>query len=244
MSSEQDKTSIGYRIRILIGDEPPFSWARRIGIPKGTFHSFWHKGADLKGSHLAKVIDKAGVAPQWLLMGTGPMFPASSEGIVERTETPAAREESPANYDSAPGKTHDRHGSASSVSVQQKVDAFLAERTRTGDGGPVSMSIPASIQPVVEAVVDVMKSDDQDAIVSLALNAYTFQGRVRYKSEVEQLKHEVAERKKESDELRQELTQMKADMDAIRRQILEPREADFKISGAVGKIKTGGGNGD
>ncbi len=83
------------------------------------------------------------------------------------------------------------------------------------------------LQPALDAAAEVLTSTDDDAKLALLQNVYAFQGRVRYKEEVDALKRKVA--------------QLEADMDAIRRRLLEPREDDFKTQEAKGAKKQAGG---
>ncbi len=55
------------RLAKLIGEEKPFVWAKRAGIPSATFTRIWKDGAVPKAEHLLRIADFAGVSVDWLL---------------------------------------------------------------------------------------------------------------------------------------------------------------------------------
>lgn len=59
------------RLAQLIGDEPPFSWAKRIGISKGAFSRIWNEGSVPGSEHLVSIKSRTGVSLDWLLTGDG-----------------------------------------------------------------------------------------------------------------------------------------------------------------------------
>jgi hypothetical protein len=65
----------------LIGNEKPFAWAKRIGIPGPTFDRVWHHGGQLKSEHLALISRKTGVSIDWLLTGQGSMYISAFDGV-------------------------------------------------------------------------------------------------------------------------------------------------------------------
>jgi transcriptional regulator with XRE-family HTH domain len=73
---------------------------------------------------------------------------------------------------------------------------------------------PASLQPVLEAFIDVMTSDDDDAKGSLTRNVYTFQRTVHNERELSSLRTEVSE--------------LRNDMEEIKRRLYKTPETDFK----------------
>ncbi len=67
--------------------------------------------------------------------------------------------------------------------------------------------VPAEIQPIFEAFMEVMTSNDRDTKLALTQNVFTFQRTVRNGEEISALKQ---------------------DMDVIKKRLLEPMETDFK----------------
>jgi hypothetical protein len=61
------------RLKIIIGEEKPFSWAKRIGLPAATFNRMWNEGTPPKWNHLTLISEQADVTIDWLLTGEGPM---------------------------------------------------------------------------------------------------------------------------------------------------------------------------
>lgn len=59
------------RLALLIGSEEPFRWAKRIGIPAGTFARMWSEGSIPKHTHLCRIAEETGVSLDWLLTGKG-----------------------------------------------------------------------------------------------------------------------------------------------------------------------------
>ncbi len=68
--AERDN-SFHSRLALLIGTEEPFRWAKRIGIPAGTFARIWKNGSVPKQEHLCRIAEKTGASLDWLLMGRG-----------------------------------------------------------------------------------------------------------------------------------------------------------------------------
>jgi len=73
-----------------------------------------------------------------------------------------------------------------------------------------SDSLSEEVQRVVNAVIEVMLSDDEGTKLALAQNAFTFQQSVRRKREIEELRN---------------------DIEIIKKRLLGPLEADFKTQG-------------
>lgn len=57
------------RLALLIGMEEPFRWAKRIGIPAGTFDRMWNKYDIPKHDHLCRIARGCNVSLDWLLLG-------------------------------------------------------------------------------------------------------------------------------------------------------------------------------
>lgn len=75
--------------------------------------------------------------------------------------------------------------------------------------------VSEKIQPVFEAFMEVMTSEEKGTVLALTQNTYEFRDKVR---------------------LQKEMANMKKDMDAIKRRLFdEPREADFKTQGTPGE---------
>jgi len=77
MNSEMKLPGFKSRLESIIGEEQPFSWASRIGIPSATFNRMWNEGVPPKANHLALIAKKTGYSIDWLLTG---------EGDVKRSE--------------------------------------------------------------------------------------------------------------------------------------------------------------
>ena len=57
------------RLTLLIGTEEPFRWAKRMGIPVGTFARMWNNRDIPKHEHLCRIAQRCDVSLDWLLMG-------------------------------------------------------------------------------------------------------------------------------------------------------------------------------
>lgn len=69
MNSEFRNPGFRARLAKVIGDEEPFVWAKKIGIPSGTFARIWNEGTVPKAEHLVKISDKTDTDLNWLLSG-------------------------------------------------------------------------------------------------------------------------------------------------------------------------------
>lgn len=61
------------RLKSLIGDQKPFEWAKKVGIPSSTFERIWNRRAVPKAGHLLVISDFCGVSVDWLLRGQDPV---------------------------------------------------------------------------------------------------------------------------------------------------------------------------
>ncbi|MCW2248666.1 transcriptional regulator with XRE-family HTH domain [Azospirillum fermentarium] len=73
MNLETDASAFHARLEMLIGPEKPFAWAKRVGIPSGTFARIWKEKTIPTGDHLNRIADVTGVSLDWLLRGHGSM---------------------------------------------------------------------------------------------------------------------------------------------------------------------------
>jgi transcriptional regulator with XRE-family HTH domain len=80
MPMNPESTQAGFRARLaqLIGEEEPFVWAKRIGIPSSTFDRIWNGGTIPKAETLLRISEACAVSLDWLLKGGNP---TSSEEI-------------------------------------------------------------------------------------------------------------------------------------------------------------------
>ena len=69
MNSEIKNSAFRERLAELVGDDEPFVWAKRVGIPSGTFARIWNEGTIPKSEHLCRIAEAAGVSLDWLLLG-------------------------------------------------------------------------------------------------------------------------------------------------------------------------------
>lgn len=60
------------RLKELIGEEKPYAWAARIGIPSGAFKRMYNDGIMPKYPYLQLIADKTGCRIEWLGAGRGP----------------------------------------------------------------------------------------------------------------------------------------------------------------------------
>jgi phage repressor protein C with HTH and peptisase S24 domain len=57
------------RLRKLIGEDRPFHWAKKVGLPASTFERVWNQQAIPKAEHLVRISEICGVSIHWLLTG-------------------------------------------------------------------------------------------------------------------------------------------------------------------------------
>lgn len=68
-----EKTPFIERLDNLIGNEKPFSWAAKVGIPPATFSRIYNEGGQAKSDALMRISEITGCSIDWLLTGEGPM---------------------------------------------------------------------------------------------------------------------------------------------------------------------------
>lgn len=73
MNSETEfNSSFRSRLGELVGEQKPFEWAKKVGIPSATWNRAWNEGAIPKAQHLTRIAEHAGVTLDWLISGRGP----------------------------------------------------------------------------------------------------------------------------------------------------------------------------
>jgi hypothetical protein len=60
------------RLKLLIKDERPYTWSRKVGIEKGLFQYYWQKGKIPTHINLIKIQNYSGCSLDWLLTGKSP----------------------------------------------------------------------------------------------------------------------------------------------------------------------------
>ncbi len=68
------------RIALLVGEDDPFAWAKKVGIPSSTFDRIWNAGSTPKARHLMRIADACAVSVDWLLTGRTP--PGEADGEI------------------------------------------------------------------------------------------------------------------------------------------------------------------
>lgn len=85
MNSENGE-SFHRRLAELIGGEKPFEWAKRCGIPSGTFSRIWTEKTIPKSEHIIRISEFTGATIDWLLLGLGPSHrgntPVQTEAVI------------------------------------------------------------------------------------------------------------------------------------------------------------------
>ena len=57
------------RLRLLMKEDKPYTWARKVGIEKGLFQYYWQKGKIPTHENLLKIQNFTGCSLDWLLTG-------------------------------------------------------------------------------------------------------------------------------------------------------------------------------
>ncbi|VAX17081.1 hypothetical protein MNBD_NITROSPINAE04-878 [hydrothermal vent metagenome] len=57
------------RLRLLMKEDKPYTWARKVGIEKGLFQYYWQKGKIPTYDNLIKIQNFTGCSLDWLLTG-------------------------------------------------------------------------------------------------------------------------------------------------------------------------------
>lgn len=99
----EQKTPFRERLEQLIGDEGPYAWAKRVGIPRSGFWRIWTEDATPQKKTIAKIVEATGVSADWLLHGRGEPPQQVAMGVKKPPATPAAAVEQPAEEAISPG---------------------------------------------------------------------------------------------------------------------------------------------
>lgn len=157
-------TDIKSRLKILRGSRTQDEFSMIIGVHRNTL-ARWEAGkGEPDFSVLNMIAQKMRISPEWLLMGTGPMY-----------------------RDEQVGKT----GDASPVLEEKKcqlVDIVDSEKNKTGDASPVSrlqLELMKSFQKMMELQERLMISTEQNADLRIQLE--------RKDSRIRELEREAAE---------------------------------------------------
>ena len=79
MSTDCSSSAFRNRLGFLIGEEKPFVWAKKAGIPSATFSRIWSEGTTPKSETLCLISEFTGASLDWILLGKGPMRPGEQE---------------------------------------------------------------------------------------------------------------------------------------------------------------------
>ncbi|MBF0414454.1 MAG: helix-turn-helix transcriptional regulator [Magnetococcales bacterium] len=71
MSEKNYLAAIKERLEFVIGTEPPYAWAKRIGLGKSTLAGILNNGACPRTSTLIKIAVNTDISINWLLTGKG-----------------------------------------------------------------------------------------------------------------------------------------------------------------------------
>lgn len=63
------KATFKDRLRMLMKEDKPYTWARKVGIEKGLFQYYWQKGKIPTYDNLIKIQNYSGCSLDWLLTG-------------------------------------------------------------------------------------------------------------------------------------------------------------------------------
>lgn len=63
------KSTFRDRLRLLMKEDKPYTWARKVGIEKGLFQYYWQKGKIPTFDNLIKIQTYTGCSLDWLLTG-------------------------------------------------------------------------------------------------------------------------------------------------------------------------------
>ncbi len=76
------------RLKLLMKEDKPYTWARKVGIEKGLFQYYWQKGKIPTYENLLKIQRYSGCSLDWLLTG-------KAIAIDQIENLPMAKETSP-----------------------------------------------------------------------------------------------------------------------------------------------------
>lgn len=84
------KTPFVERLSLLIGDEGPYAWANRVGIPRSAFWRIWTDSAIPRKKTLLRIQEATGASPDWLLHGLGEPPPDVQQRLEQQQAKPVA----------------------------------------------------------------------------------------------------------------------------------------------------------
>lgn len=71
MTESNNLEAFKERLAFVIGNEPPYTWAKRIGLGKSTLAGILNEGANPRTSTLIKIATSTDISINWLLTGKG-----------------------------------------------------------------------------------------------------------------------------------------------------------------------------
>lgn len=69
MVTQSSKRHFRDRLKILMGKERPYTFAKKVGIEKGLFQYYWQKGKIPTYKQIEKLCDYSGCTMEWILTG-------------------------------------------------------------------------------------------------------------------------------------------------------------------------------
>lgn len=165
----------GFRDRLseLVGQEEPFAWAKRVGIPGGTFARIWGEGTIPKADHLARIVKATDVDLNWLVLGqprrAGSPFPA-----IPRYD---------ARLGGGAGSLNDRAALLDHIPFTEE---FLRKKLgRTSIDGLAMLEVRGdSMEPTIGdgdlVLVDQTQREPEDGIMAIVMDDFAYVKRIRH----------------------------------------------------------------
>lgn len=87
-STPIDTGTVAGRLRLMLGEEAPFSFARRSGVHDSTLRKYLDGSAQPTVEKLAAIARCSGVSLDWLILGEGAMYRPSGEDVSDLVRIP------------------------------------------------------------------------------------------------------------------------------------------------------------
>jgi phage repressor protein C with HTH and peptisase S24 domain len=119
------------RLKILMKEDRPYTWSKKVGIDKGLFQYYWQKGKIPTYENLLKIQRFAGCSLDWLLTGRSVAFEKLEDlpMVTEKGAKYGARNLKLASTISQLKEIYSRKTDKDIEAIEYFIDAVISKKT-------------------------------------------------------------------------------------------------------------------